>query len=89
MITDEKQMCGNNNLYSENGVWLMIFGVDTLPKYQHKGCASKLMYNAIDTAKKGIVLTCKPHLMSFGFLNEGVANSVRPYITARRPEMYL
>ncbi len=52
MITDEKQMCGNNNLYSENGVWLMIFGVDTMPKYQHKGCASKLMYNAIDTAKK-------------------------------------
>jgi ribosomal protein S18 acetylase RimI-like enzyme len=87
MTTNEKflsdEMYSDTDLYSENGDWLVIFGVDTLPDYRNSGIASGLMHHVIDVAKvqnrKGIILTCKQHLIhfyeKFGFQNEGIASS--------------
>jgi predicted GNAT family N-acyltransferase len=77
------EMYNNTDLYCEKGDWLVIFGVDTLPDYRKSGLASRLMSYVIDTAKhqkrKGIILTCKQHLIhfyeKFGFQNEGIASS--------------
>ena len=62
----------------------MLFGVATLPEYQHKGYASKLMEYVIDETRKqkrcGIVLTCKEELIpfyeKFGYVSEGISDSV-------------
>ena len=58
--------------------------VYTLPDYQRKGYAAKIMCAMIDLARqenrKGLVLTCKdrlvPYYSKFGFKNEGVSSSV-------------
>ncbi|MCF0106772.1 MAG: GNAT family N-acetyltransferase [Holdemanella sp.] len=87
MYSNEKdlkdEMYENNALYDRNGCWLMIFGVDTHPDYQHKGYATSLMkYVQSHTSEtcKGIVLTCKESMISFyaqfGFVYEGVSPSV-------------
>ena len=68
----------------ENGDWQMIFGLNTLPDYQRKGYAAKIMNAMIHMARqenrKGLVLTCKdrlvPYYSKFGFKNEGVSSSV-------------
>lgn len=80
-LTDE--MYDNSLLHDENGDWQMIFGVDTSPRFQHKGFASRVMERVIADSKrdgrKGIVLTCKEKLRTFyekfGFKSEGVSNS--------------
>ena len=62
----------------------MIFGVCTLPVYRGRGCAGTLLRQMIAQARregrKGLVLTCKEHLVSwyarFGFLKERVSSSV-------------
>lgn len=88
MVTDQPDltdtMYKDAGLHTENGAWQMIFGVDTLPAYRRKGCAEKLLRRAIADAKaqgrKGLVLTCKDHLLhyyaKFGFVNEGISQSV-------------
>ena len=52
--------------HNPQGDWQMIFGVDTAPKYQHRGCASTLMRKVIEdtraAGRKGLVLTCKDRL---------------------------
>ena len=61
----------------------MIFGVDTIPAYRRRGCAEQVLNRVIeDTRKagrKGLVLTCKEHLVhyyaKFGFVSEGVSGS--------------
>ena len=61
----------------------MVFGLDVVPGYQHKGYASMLMRHLIDRAKQekrsGVVLTCKKALIGFyeqfGFVCEGVSGS--------------
>ena len=63
--------------------WQMIFGVDTAPKYQHRGCASTLMRKVIEdtraAGRKGLVLTCKDRLVGFyaqfGYEDEGISES--------------
>ncbi len=78
-LTDE--MYEKAELHDENGDWQMIFGVNTLPSYRKKGLAGKLLERAISDAReqgrKGLVLTCKDHLIQyyskFGFVNEGVS----------------
>lgn len=78
------EMYDNANLHDENGPWQMIFGVDTLPAYRRRGCAQLLLERAIadarDQGKKGLVLTCKEHLLhyyaKFGFVSEGISQSV-------------
>lgn len=78
-LTDE--MYEKAAMHDEAGAWQMIFGVNTLPEYRGKGYAGELIRQAIRDARqqgrKGLVLTCKEHLLdwysSFGFVNEGVS----------------
>lgn len=66
-----------------NGQWQMIFGVDTIPEYRRQGCAEKIInkviFDAKEQGRKGLVLTCKDKLIhfyaKFGFKNEGVSKS--------------
>lgn len=88
MVTDEPdlqdEMYENASLHNENGKWQMIFGVDTIPSHRNQGYAAKVLWKAIEDAKEqgraGLVLTCKERLIhyyaKFGFVNEGVSESV-------------
>lgn len=81
-LTDE--MYDNPTMHDPKGEWLMIFSVVVHPDYRHHGYASSLMRRVIEDVKaeghKGIVLTCKEHLIpfysSFGYKNEGISSSV-------------
>ena len=87
MVTNETNltdaMYDNAYMHNNNGEWQMIFSVVTDPKFRGQGYAGTLMKQVIkDTKKqgsKGIVLTCKEHLLGFyggfGFQNEGVSES--------------
>lgn len=85
----EDEMYENASMHDENGDWQMIFGVNTIPEYQHRGYASQLMKVVIEKAKeehkKGLVLTCKEELLPFyerlGFINEGISSSVHGNVT--------
>ena len=80
-LTDE--MYEKATLHDENGAWQMIFGVVTHPDYQRRGCAEKLLRYVVEQARqqgrKGLVLTCKEHLLHFygkvGFVDEGISDS--------------
>lgn len=86
-LTDE--MYANTDMHQENGSWQMIFGVNTLPEYRKHGYAGELIKQAISDAKangrKGLVLTCKDKLIhyysKFGFVNEGISESVHGNVT--------
>lgn len=87
LVTDkehlEDEMYSNSSIHNENGAWQMIFGVDTIPEYRGRGCAGLLIKKMIENAKaenrKGLVLTCKDHLVKyyskFGFIDEGISES--------------
>ena len=80
-LTDE--MYAKASMHEEDGAWQMIFGVNTIPAYRKRGLAGKLIERAIEDAReqgrKGLVLTCKDHLVNyyakFGFENEGVSEN--------------
>ena len=88
MVTDAADltdaMYADASLHNENGAWQMIFGVNTIPSCRKKGYAGELIKAAIEDARKqgrkGLVLTCKDKLIhyyaKFGFVNEGVSQSV-------------
>ena len=88
MVTDKKdltdEMYEKGEMHNENGAWQMIFGVNTIPSCRKKGYAGELIKAAIEDARKqgrkGLVLTCKDKLIhyyaKFGFVNEGVSQSV-------------
>ena len=88
MVTDQAdltdEMYEKGELHNENGAWQMIFGVNTIPSCRKKGYAGELIKAAIEDARKqgrkGLVLTCKDKLIhyyaKFGFVNEGVSQSV-------------
>ena len=86
-LTDE--MYAKADMHNENGAWQMIFGVNTLPEYRKHGYAAKLINQAINDAttqrRKGLVLTCKekliPYYSKFGFVNEGISESVHGNVT--------
>ena len=77
----EDEMYERASMHYENGAWQMIIGVNTIPDCRRKGYAGLLIQRAIDDARKqgrkGLVLTCKPKLVSyygrFGFVDEGVS----------------
>lgn len=81
-LTDD--MYEKAEMHDEAGSWQMIFGVNTVPAYRKKGYAGMLLQKAISDAKeqgrKGLVLTCKDKLVNyyakFGFVNEGISESV-------------
>ena len=88
LVTDEPslrdEMYSNASFHNEQGAWQMIFGVNTLPEYRRKGLAGQVLQRVIADAReqgrKGCVLTCKEALLhyyaAFGFVNEGVSESV-------------
>ena len=81
--TLEDEMYEDAASHDENGDWQMIFSVVTDPEKRHRGYAKKCLEAAIQDAKdqgrKGLVLTCKDHLVGFygqfGFENEGFTGS--------------
>ena len=87
MVTDEKDLL--DELYAdaarhdENGAWQMIFGLNTLPEYRRRGVAAALIETLCAAARaqgrRGVVLTCKEHVLpyyaKFGFVDEGVSDS--------------
>ena len=86
-LTDE--MYEQAEMHDENGAWQMIFGVNTIPAYRKHGYAGHLLQCAIEDARKrgrkGLVLTCKEKLIAyyakFGFVNEGISESVHGNVT--------
>lgn len=86
-LTDE--MYEQAEMHDENGAWQMIFGVNTIPAYRKPGYAGQLLQCAIEDARKrgrkGLVLTCKEKLIAyyakFGFVNEGISESVHGNVT--------
>jgi len=88
LVTNEPvlrdEMYADASFHDENGAWQMIFGVNTLPEYRKQGLAGQVLRRVIEDARKqgrkGCVLTCKETLIhyyeTFGFVNEGVSESV-------------
>ena len=88
LVTNEPslrdEMYSNAALHDEAGDWQMIFGVNTIPSHRRQGLAGQVLRRVIEDAKaqgrKGRVLTCKDRLVhyyeTFGFVNEGVSESV-------------
>ena len=83
MVTDDvtisDEMFENADLHNPQGNYQAIFGVDTLPEYQKRGFAGKLMEVLIQ-GRKGCILTCKKELLpfyeKFGYINNGLSKSV-------------
>lgn len=81
IISDEMY---ETNPYDSRADYQMIFGLDVLPEYRGLGFAKALMEAMIrlawDEGRRGLVLTCREHLVefyeSFGYVNEGVSKSV-------------
>lgn len=81
VIRDE--MFEDSTLHKKDGCFQSIFGLDVLPEHQHKGVAAALMKHLIADAKKkgrkGLILTCKEHLIpfyeKFGYQNRGISAS--------------
>ncbi|ORX45811.1 NH2-acetyltransferase [Piromyces finnis] len=71
------------SLHKPNGDYQTVFGLDVLPEYRNQGVAEHLMNYLINISKergkKGMVLTCKDHLIhyyeKFGYKHKGVSNS--------------
>jgi predicted GNAT family N-acyltransferase len=82
MLTDE--MYEDTRMHDESGAWQMIFGVNTVPEYRKQGCAGRILNTVIresrEQGRAGVVLTCKEKLIhyyaSFGFIDEGISDSV-------------
>lgn len=80
-ISDD--LYANSHLHNPNGDYQAVFGLDVHPNYQHKGYAKALMKALINKSKsegrKGMILTCKQHLIpfyeSFGYRNMGISDS--------------
>lgn len=72
------------SLHKPEGAYQTVFGLNVLPEYRRRGIATSLVKAFVDLArrrnKKGMVLTCKEHLIPFyescGFENYGKADSV-------------
>ena len=87
LVSDLPDLCDemfdDPHMHNENGAWQMIFGVDTIPSRRKQGCAGMVLERVVADAKaqgrKGLVLTCKEHLVhyyaKFGFVSEGVSQS--------------
>ena len=87
MVTDlpdlVDEMFHDAGMHDPKGKWQMIFGVDTHPEYQRKGCAEQVLKRAIadsrEQGRAGLVLTCKDKLVhyyaKFGFEMEGLSSS--------------
>ncbi|WP_113672291.1 GNAT family N-acetyltransferase [Vallitalea guaymasensis] len=87
-VTNERtirdEMFEDAGLHINDGAYQSIFGLDVIPEYQHQGIAGRLMRHLINDAmikgRKGLILTCKEHLIGFyeqfGFSSLGLSESV-------------
>ncbi|WP_236036738.1 GNAT family N-acetyltransferase [Bifidobacterium simiiventris] len=79
----DDDMYDDPSRHDPHGDWQMIFGVDTVPAWRHRGYASLLMRHVIVDARAagrlGLVLTCKDRLVDFyarfGYVDEGISDS--------------
>ena len=77
------QMYHDASLHDPNGAYQTVFGMEVLPAYRRNGIAGRLLermiHHARECQRKGVVLTCKDHLVhyyaGFGFKHCGVADS--------------
>ena len=77
------EMYHDVSLHIPEGDYQTVFGLNVLPDYRHQGVAGKLVEFFTDLAqkrgKKGVILTCKEHLVGFyekhGFQCFGEADS--------------
>ena len=77
------QIYHDASLHDPNGAYQTVFGLDVLPAYRRNGIAGRLLermiHHARECQRKGVVLTCKDHLVhyyaGFGFKHCGVADS--------------
>lgn len=73
----------NTALHDPQGAYQTVFGLNVLPSYRRRGIAGKLLEHlaevSLNRGKKGVILTCKEHLLPFyeshGFVNFGIADS--------------
>lgn len=73
----------DTSLHNPKGDYQTVFGLDVLPEYRRNGVGEKLLNHLIQLSKnrgkKGMVLTCKDHLVNyyekFGFEHRGVSAS--------------
>lgn len=87
-VTDERmirdEMFEDTAYHKPDGAYQSIFGLDVAPEWQHRGLAGDLMKHLIEDARKrgrkGLILTCKEHLIGFyerfGYRSLGVSQSV-------------
>ena len=87
-VTDERmirdEMFEDTAYHKPDGAYHSIFGLDVAPEWQHRGLAGDLMKHLIEDARKrgrkGLILTCKEHLIGFyerfGYRSLGVSQSV-------------
>lgn len=86
--TTDKPVLGDElyhdvSLHKPDGDYQTLFGLNVLPQYRRQGIAEQLVKTMIEAArekgKKGMILTCKEHMIhyyeKFGFVNHGVADS--------------
>lgn len=86
-VTNDRVICDemfeSADYHNLNGAYQAIFGLDVHLKWQHKGIATLLMkamiQNAAETGRKGLILTCKEHMIpfygKFGYCNQGISKS--------------
>jgi len=86
-ITNDRVICDDMlkyaYLHNPDGDYQAIFGFAVLPCYRGSGLAAKLMHEIIELTrkrgKKGLVLTCKEHLLDYygryGYKSLGVSGS--------------
>lgn len=87
-VTDQKtisdDMFEDVSLHNPAGAYQSIFGLDVDEEFRHQGLAGRLMNalieKAADEGRKGLILTCKEHLIGFyqqfGYRSMGVSESV-------------
>ncbi|MDD3253124.1 MAG: GNAT family N-acetyltransferase [Lachnospiraceae bacterium] len=87
-VTDDRTICDemfeSTTYHNPAGAYQSIFGLDVVPDYQHRGIAGQLMRRLIEDARqrgrKGLILTCKDRLIGFyeqfGYRSLGVSASV-------------
>ena len=71
------------SLHRPDGAYQTVFGLDVLPEFRKNGIGGRLIRHYVDAArargKKGVVLTCKDHMIRFyeraGFTCQGVSAS--------------
>ena len=87
-VTNERtiadEMFEDVSLHDPRGAYQSIFGLDVDEDFRHQGLAGRLMKALIEKAesegRKGLILTCKEHLIGFyeqfGYCSMGVSKSV-------------